>query len=81
MNESLSNTKLNVLFFVKKTKLLKNGEAPVCMRVTVDGQRTETMIKRSVAPNRWNQKKECATGMEHAALELNHFIEVFLPYQ
>ena len=23
----------NVLFFIKKTKLLKNGEASVCMRI------------------------------------------------
>lgn len=29
----------NVFFFIKKTKLLKNGEASVCMRITVDGQR------------------------------------------
>jgi hypothetical protein len=76
MCESLSNTKLDVLFFVKKTKLLKNGEAPVCMRITVDSRRTELMIKRSVAPNRWNQKKECATGNDYASRELNHFIEV-----
>jgi hypothetical protein len=76
MNELLSNTNLDVLFFIKKTKLLKNGEASICMRITVDGQRVELMIKSSVAPNRWNQKKECATGTDHASRELNHFIEV-----
>lgn len=27
----------SVLFFIKKSKLLKNGEAPVCMRITVNG--------------------------------------------
>ena len=26
-----------VLFFLKKSKLLKNGEAPICMRITVNG--------------------------------------------
>lgn len=76
MCKSLSNTKLDVLFFVKKTKLLKNGEAPVCMRITVDARRAELMIKRSVTPNKWNQKKECATGTDYAGRELNHFIEV-----
>ena len=74
---SLSNTNLDVLFFIKKTKLLKNGEAPICMRITVDALRAEIMIKRSVSPNRWNQKKECATGTDHAGRELNHFIEVY----
>ena len=27
----------NVLFFIKKARLLKNGEAPACMRITVNG--------------------------------------------
>ena len=28
-----------VLFFLKKSKLLKNGEAPICMRITINGKR------------------------------------------
>ena len=28
---------MNILFFVLKTKLLKNGEAPVLMRITING--------------------------------------------
>ena len=52
----------NVLFFIKKTKLLKNGEASVCMRITVDGQRVETNIRKSVDPSSWNQAKECVRG-------------------
>jgi len=77
MCETLSNTKLDVLFFIKKTKLLKNGEAPICMRITVDSERAEIMIKRSVLPNKWNQKKECSVGNEATLRELNHFIEVY----
>ncbi len=33
----MKRSSFNVLFFLKKTKLLKNGEASVCMRITVDG--------------------------------------------
>jgi len=29
---------MNVLFFIKKTKLLRNGEAPICVRITVNRQ-------------------------------------------
>lgn len=29
----------SILFFIKKTKLLKNGEAPICLRITVNGKR------------------------------------------
>ena len=33
-----------VLFFLKKSKLLKNGEAPICMRITINGKRA---VRRS----------------------------------
>lgn len=39
----------NVLFFIKKTKLLKNGEASVCMRITVNGARVETNIRKALS--------------------------------
>ena len=29
---------MKILFFVLKTKLLKNGEAPILMRITINGQ-------------------------------------------
>lgn len=39
---------MNILFFVLKTKLLKNGEAPILMRITINGQYEEIRIQRSV---------------------------------
>ncbi len=41
----------NVLFFIKKAKLLKNGEASVCMRITVNGARVENNIRKSIEPS------------------------------
>lgn len=65
----------SVLFFIKKSKLLKNGEAPVCLRITVNGQRAEVQIKRSVDVKKWNSKKESATGKDRPSLELNHYLD------
>ena len=65
----------NVLFFIKKTKLLKNGEASVCMRITVNGARVETNIRKSIEPVSWNQAKECARGKSRKSPELNNYIE------
>ncbi len=64
-----------VLFFIKKKKLLKNGEAPICVRITVNKEFTEMMIKRSVPVRLWNQSKECSSGKDHTAMELNHYID------
>lgn len=65
---------LSVLFIIKKSKLLKNGEAPVCMRITVNKRVAEVMIKRSIPVDLWNQKKECFKGKDRVATELNHYI-------
>ncbi|CDD51091.1 tyrosine type site-specific recombinase [Bacteroides sp. CAG:875] len=27
---------MSLLFFIKKTKLLKNGEAPICLRISIN---------------------------------------------
>ena len=65
---------LSVLFIIKKAKLLKNGEAPICMRITVNKRVAEVMIKRSIPVDLWNQKKECSKGKDLVATELNHYI-------
>ena len=65
----------NVLFFIKKTKLLKNSEASVCMRITVNGAIVETNIRTSIEPVSWNQAKEYARGKSRKSTELNNYIE------
>ena len=65
---------LSVLFIIKKAKLLKNGEAPICMRITVNKRVAEVMIKRSIPVDLWNQKKECSKGKDRVATELNYYI-------
>ncbi len=74
MGEEKRRTTFSVLFYIKKQKLLKNGEAPICMRITVNKQKAEIMIKRSVPVELWNQAKECSKGKDRAATELNYYI-------
>ena len=71
----MKRNSFNVLFFIKKAKLLKNGEASVCMRITVNGARVENNIRMSIEPALWNQAKECAKGKSRKACELNLYIE------
>ncbi|WP_301875007.1 phage integrase SAM-like domain and Arm DNA-binding domain-containing protein, partial [Bacteroides caecimuris] len=74
MGEEKRRTTFTVLFYIKKQKLLKNGEAPVCMRITVNKQKAEIMIKRSIPAELWNQAKECSKGKDRASAELNYYI-------
>ena len=54
---AMKRNTLSVLFIIKKAKLLKNGEAPVCIRITVNKRVAEVMIKRSIPADLWNQKR------------------------
>lgn len=64
-----------VLFYIKKANLLKNGEAPICLRITVNRKCTEIQVKRSVEIDKWNAQRECAIGKDRKYLELNHYLE------
>lgn len=64
-----------VLFFLKKNQLLKSGDAPVSMRITVNGQREEIRTKKSINPSLWNQAKERSRGRDRKSQDLNDYIE------
>lgn len=69
-----SKDSFRVAFFLR-SNVLKNGEQPVFMRITVNGQRAENNIQKSILPNLWNQAKERAVGSGRTAVDLNRFIE------
>lgn len=66
---------MKVLFFIRKSKLLKNGEAPIFLRVTVNGQQDEIRIQRSIPVRLWNNQKGCSKGKDRVSMELNSYIE------
>lgn len=66
---------LNVMFFILKNKLLKNGEAPVVLRVTINGQRDEIRIQRSIPVELWDNAKMRSKGKDRSSRELNMYLE------
>lgn len=64
-----------VLFFIKRKKPLKNGDAPVFMRITIDGRFLEASLKRGINPKYWNEKKQRSTGLDRLSLELNDYLD------
>jgi len=52
----------NLLCYIKKNKTLKNGEAPIYMRITVNRQTADLSLQGSVNPNVWSQAKEQSRG-------------------
>ena len=64
----------NILFFIKRKKLLKTGEAPVYMRITINGEYAETSLKRSIIPKLWDITRNKAKGNSPEAEEVNDYI-------
>ena len=60
-----------ILFFVQKTRVAKNGEIPVLLRVTVNGQRAATSINLKVDPVKWNAVARKSIGNTRKDDELN----------
>ncbi len=66
-----------VLFFILKTKLLRNGEAPVYVRITVNGSRCDMGISRSINPDIWDSGKGKAKGNTRAVKEFNEYLDEY----
>ena len=63
-----------ILFFVKKSKLLKDETAPIYLRITMNGKRSEISIKRSVKPNLWDTARNKVKGNAKDSKALNEYL-------
>lgn len=64
-----------ILFFVKKTRVAKNGEVPILLRVTVNGFRADTSINLKVNPDLWNSVAGKSVGKDRTSAELNQRLD------
>lgn len=65
----------SVLFYIKKSKLKQDGTAPVFVRISVNCQRTEFALLRSVDPKLWDSENGKVKGNSYEIKQLNDFIE------
>lgn len=68
-------TTLSLLFYVRKTRLLKNGDAPVYMRITVNGIRKDLALNCGINPKLWDSANGKGKGNSKDARSLNMYIE------
>lgn len=71
----MEKTSFSVLFYIRKTRLNKSGEAPVLLRLTVNGRREELRIHRFINPKLWNTAKGKATENGKGCKELNLYLD------
>ena len=65
----------NISFYVLKTRIAKDGQVPVVMRVTVNGQRVVTSVNLKVDPTKWNAAAGRSTANTRQGAEVNARID------
>jgi len=69
------NTKLSILFFVKRTKTNVNGLLPIFIRVTVNGERIEFTTKRFTTSEKWSVEGNRMKGTSVESKSTNSYLD------
>ena len=70
-----TRSSIKFLFFIKRSKLLKDATAPLFLRITVNKKISELSLHSSVDPDFWNSKNGCLDGKTKEANTKNKFID------
>ncbi len=68
-------TNFSMLFYVKKQKNYTSGLAPIYLRITVDGKRSEITTNRECNPEKWNSKSGRLIGTKEEIKSFNAFLD------
>lgn len=71
----MKSEKLFILFFIKKSRLLKNGQATIKMRVSCSNNSAEIVIGRSIPVKLWSQIQCRSLGKDETSEEINSYID------
>ena len=69
---------MSVLFFIRRNRGNDDVEAPIYMRITIEGERFELGTKRRVLPTSWSADSGRVKGNSSAARSLNTFLNSLL---
>jgi hypothetical protein len=71
----IMKTNVSILFYMKKPKTYLKGPAPIYIRITVDGKRSELSSGRDCEPEDWNSKMGRSSGKKEKAKSLNTYLD------
>lgn len=71
----MERTTFGLLFYIRRDKINKKGEAPVFMRLTINGERADASIKRFIEPHAWNSAKGKANEKSRGGKDLNLYLD------
>jgi len=71
----MKRTTFKILFYIQKTRIAKDGQAPILLRVTVNGGRAVISVNLKVNPKNWNAVAGQSIANSRMDIELNARLE------
>lgn len=65
----------NILFYINRQKIKKNGKCPIIGRITIDGKIVQYSTKEEIEPKFWNPKEGCCIGKGNDSKRINIRLE------
>ncbi|MCH5335780.1 MAG: site-specific integrase [Alistipes sp.] len=65
-----------ILFYIKRSAMRRDGRAPVMVRITVNGERTQLTTRHAVAPAKWDALQGRMAGRSAEARLTNGSLEL-----
>ena len=65
----------SLLFFLQKNKISQDGRAPIYMRITVNGKRSQISIGRKIEVSKWNKQAGKVIGRTAEFRDLNRYLD------
>lgn len=67
---------LSLLFYIKKSKVDRNGKTNIYLRITLNGRRTEFSVHRKIRIDWWNSRTQLAMGNSPDSQNINQHLSI-----
>ena len=71
----MERSSFSILFTIRESKVRKNGNVPIEVTITVNGERNSFSTGKQVKPNNWDKNKQQVRGKDEEAKGLNNFLK------
>ena len=65
----------SILFFIRESKARKNGNVPIDVMITVNGERNSFSTGKQIAIEKWDKTKQQVKGKDQETQNLNNYLK------
>lgn len=73
--KQMVRSSFSILFFIRESKVRKNGNVPIEVIITVNGERCSFSTGKQVSIERWDKTKQQVKGKDEEAKSLNNYLK------